>query len=386
MHAPGPYSLRYSPEGTCWIPGSACATTPYGPGSALRSSAAGLRQFTAVRSLLVAGGSGFFQGPTARLLQYFEDIEWNLFNVDILITHSGEPIRWLEVGESYFFHALRVGLRRAAWSRQKLRPDMPELQHGAAVVDVDASAALLRAPTKLTKLQRGILRTYLAGAVNTQDRLGAITEETLRRRARGAAAAAPGPAGAGGDPPAPASLTRVCQLCGEEVETTEHILERCSHPAIVAAREEWTTPDLRELGPSLPACTRLCGLAVEDPRDEAARRALPPVQGHGEPPPRAETDDAVEIPTADGFLIVAGDGACHHQHLPLARRAGFGAFYGRNHSANFGLPLCGCEQTAQRAEVAACARVLAHSWRPTEYWTDSDLVFLGFERLLSGPP
>eukprot|EP00959_Pyramimonas_sp_CCMP1952_P445155 9321180-Pyramimonas_sp.AAC.1 len=85
---------------------------------------------------------------------------------------------------------------------------MPELQHGAAAVDVDASAALLRAPTKLTKLQRGILRTYLAGAVNTQDRLGAITEETLRRRARGAAAAAPGPAGAGGDPPAPASLTR----------------------------------------------------------------------------------------------------------------------------------------------------------------------------------
>ncbi|CAK0887534.1 unnamed protein product [Prorocentrum cordatum] len=320
----------------------------------LRSSAAGLRQFTAVRSLLVAGGSGSFQGPTARLLQYFEDIEWNLFNVDILITHSGEPIRWLE------------------------------LQRGAAVVDVDASAALLRAPTKLTKLQRGILRTYLAGAVNTQDRLGAIAEETLRRRARGAAAAAPGPAGAGGDPPAPASLTRVCQLCGEEVETTDHILERCSHPAIVAAREEWTTPDLRELGPSLPTCARLCGLAVEDPRDEAARLALPPVQGHGEPPPRLETDDAVEIFTADGFLIAAGDGACHHQHLPLARRAGFGAFYGRNHSANFGLPLRGCEQTAQRAEVAACARVLAHSWRPTEYWTDSDLVFLGFERLLAG--
>ena len=297
------------------------------------------------------------QGPAVTLVTFFQQIKWELINTSSLRTHKGEVLEWLNIGEGYLLHELRDALKLVVWSRQLNRADMPELAKGTSVVDYEATTQLLRVSKHFTKFQQGLLRTFTSGAINTQERIAVITEQ---KAARGN--------GSNKEP-----LSRTCPLCGQGVENTAHILDQCAHPKMLNVRENYTTQRMRYNYSDLPTCLKLCGIAIMDERDEALRLAIPKFEGHDWPAERTAGDSEAEVWTDDGYLVVAGDGACHHQQHSLCRRAGYGAYYGRLHSANFSLALPGSIQNAQRAEVQACDRVLAHSWCPAEYWTDSEL-------------
>eukprot|EP00959_Pyramimonas_sp_CCMP1952_P317897 6652575-Pyramimonas_sp.AAC.1 len=59
------------------------------------------------------------------------------------------------------------------------------------------------------------------------------------------------------------------------------------------------------------------------------------------PPPHCENGGGAEqLLLQDGFVIVAGDGACPGQASDLRlRRSGYSWYYGHNHSCNVEMPL-----------------------------------------------
>ena len=79
----------------------------------------------------------------------------------------------------------------------------------------------------------------------------------------------------------------------------------------------------------------------------------------------------------------AGDGACSHQGLPVAR-AGCGAYFGPEHRLNFAFALEGPLQDSDRAELRTLVRVARWTPSATEYLTDNEAVLLGFAKLLEG--
>ena len=78
-----------------------------------------------------------------------------------------------------------------------------------------------------------------------------------------------------------------------------------------------------------------------------------------------------------GRVVVFTDGACTNNQDSRLRRAGYGAFWARDHPLNFGQALAGPVQTNQRAELQAVLKVLDLEKRPLEIRTDSRYVLNG---------
>ena len=76
-------------------------------------------------------------------------------------------------------------------------------------------------------------------------------------------------------------------------------------------------------------------------------------------------------------VAVFTDGASLDNQSWRFRRAGFGAFWGRDHPFNVSEALSGHEQTNNRAELDAVVRVLELEVRPIEIRTDSASVHQG---------
>lgn len=273
-------------------------------------------------------------------------------------------LRWVRADQGHYLHEVRDALRALRWRRGGKRPtDLvePAPPHLRAPDYLATGALLRRRAPPAQDLHRSLVRTALAGALWTQVRLAAVSRVREQRRAA-AECREPDPA---------AMLSSSCPLCDADVpETAEHIFFECRHPALLAARAAQPV-ETAGLEP-LPACWRWAGVALEDPAAAALLRALPPDNGDPAPPGDVHNHDAHYRP--DGFVLVSGDGACSDQAHPLARRAGYGVYFGIDHPYNLSEPLLGSHQTAQRAELRAYVRTCAWAWAPTEYLTDSQLV------------
>ena len=88
---------------------------------------------------------------------------------------------------------------------------------------------------------------------------------------------------------------------------------------------------------------------------------------------------------SDGFLKVAGDGACPSGQGDMRLRgSGAGVYYGRGSKHNSAIPIQGAAQGAQRAEIRAALRWALWAWSKTVYITNSQQVNDGIEAILQG--
>ena len=89
------------------------------------------------------------------------------------------------------------------------------------------------------------------------------------------------------------------------------------------------------------------------------------------------------LSTVEGFLKVAGDGACPNGQGDLKLRgSGAGVYYGRGSKHNSVIPIKGAAQGAQRGEVRAALRWALSAWSKTVCIIDSQQAKDGIEAIL----
>ena len=107
---------------------------------------------------------------------------------------------------------------------------------------------------------------------------------------------------------------------------------------------------------TLPEATNSCGISLDDPElDEwFSRLAGAGQEEEKEWPPQGEDDCSDFSYDSEGFLKVAGDGACPNGQGDLRLRgSGAGVYYGRGSNHNPVTPIKRAAQGAQRGEVRA---------------------------------
>ena len=186
-------------------------------------------------------------------------------------------------------------------------------------------------------MQKGVLRSILSGSIRLQDRLHK--------------------AGLNESP--------ICLFCGLEPETVEHCFWRC--PAWSKHRMGALIPRIFELD-SLPMCTRVLGIFMEDEAVLATQAALdqnPPVP--------------VMPVVGSGYdkVVVWTDGSSVNSRDARFQRAGAGIFYGAGRPLNVAIPGPGPVQTNQRAELFAVLNAIGREQRLLEIRSDSQYVVDG---------
>ena len=102
-------------------------------------------------------------------------------------------------------------------------------------------------------------------------------------------------------------------------------------------------------------------------------------------PPQEEGDCSDFSCGSEGYLKVAGDGACPSGQGDLRLRgSGAGVRFGRGSKHNSVIPIQGTAQGAQRAEIRAALRWALWAWSKTVYITDSQQIKNGIEAILQG--
>jgi ribonuclease HI len=223
-------------------------------------------------------------------------------------------------------------------------------------IEREATTALLSS-SRLTPLDKGTLRSILAGAVWTQDRLY-----------RASLVSSP-----------------TCPYCDALVaEDHRHMWWSCA--AWAHLRIEHCGDLLHEVS-AWPECLAVCGLlpagfcslpaavplfidlTIEDDTNAPAEIVAAAV-GLNSSHPVAEI-------CHDNRIVIYTDGACRGNQTRAIRRAGVGVFWGIGHRFNISEPLNGAQQTNQRAELFAVIRALETDDRRLEIRTDSKYVYDG---------
>ena len=121
-------------------------------------------------------------------------------------------------------------------------------------------------------------------------------------------------------------------------DTLEHALWGCQNERIVARRKELVERFGAKAIDDLPKCVKLCGIIPDERKldDAFAEIALGEREDEmdTERPPNMEDSDKMSE-DSEGYLIVAGDGACPGgQKDRRMVRSGSGLHYGEKHSHN----------------------------------------------------
>lgn len=249
----------------------------------------------------------------------------------------------------WYQHRLRIAIRQALLSNAPARKDLHGIQEG---VNYELTTRLLMGRS-LSLEQRCRLRFLFEGRVATAERASKHT-----------------------------GCSAICPNCDMDVtETSVHVSQVC--PAFAAQRRALLAATTQVERDSWPACFWNAGIVPYDPLLAAANRELGHFSCHDGPAPPASSSSSSEVWLRDGRLVVAGDGACSHQGLPVAR-AGCGAYFGPEHRLNFAFALEGPLQDSDRAELRTLVRVARWTPSATEYLTDNEAVLLGFAKLLEG--
>ena len=169
----------------------------------------------------------------------------------------------------------------------------------------------------------------------------------------------------------------MCPCCDLEPETVEHMFWKCPKWHHIRQRHHDFSHDWIE---RQPACSRLCGIVVEDMNMLDLKRELECEQSqlheilNMQPPVNRESP-------MTSTTIAWTDGACRNNQDSRLRRAGSGVFFGDNDSRNVSMILPGREQSNNRAELLAAIMAMHACTDALEIRTDSQVVINGFEAL-----
>ena len=291
----------------------------------------------------VEGGSA--PGPVGLVFKAVAQIGWQWNCFDHFSRPGRSPLPLCGGPDSWWRHELRDGLQLARWAvAASQRLDMAGLE---APQGIDRSATLAFLNGRIRPGDAGILRSILSGSLRLQKRL--FDAGLLQ--------------------------SPVCPFCGLANETVEHCFWDC--PRWDSLRMAFGPPMAR-LHLQWPACTKECGLFLEDSRViglsvqlECEERMLADVDGvFGCSACRASV-----LACGDGSLQrLWTDGACKNNQDQRFRRAGCGIFYASSHPLNYSCLLPGLVQSSQRAELFAVLLACLRDPRPLDIRTDSEYV------------
>ena len=277
-------------------------------------------------------------GPGKQLMWALEQVGWVMDESFHVSTRNGrQEFSLLEIDDEFMEHVQREDLRAlVSTAAATRRPnELDGIQHG---IDREITLGLYN---KSTPEDQQVLQCLFTGCVPCRDRKYRIKKHQ----------------------------SPSCFFCrGHPPETLEHILHECP------AWDHLRTISAERIAQE-PPCTRLAGIACEDPRlrayeDELSR--MPELQH------RMWTTDTPQPAwtTTSGHWVVFTDGACERNQHARLRRAGYGAWFGYNHAMNVSAALPGPVQTNQRAELMAVLTVVEACDRcPVDVRTDSQYVF-----------
>jgi len=289
-------------------------------------------------------------GPVDSIARAADFLGWIWVAAFTFQTADGTAVSILSKTKGEWAHEVREALRMTAWrAAAARRKDMNGIEHG---IDRDATLALLNG-SKLSPMQKGSLRSILAGAIWTQDR--------LHRAYR--------------------VESPLCPYCRQASEDHQHMWWECSawsgirlkHGfAPTAAASHW------------PSCLAVCGILPAIPVDDGlgAQEVIDLTSDEVIEPSDMEPSQGRTETWVEGRVVLYTDGASQNNQFRSLRKAGLGVFWGHKHPLNLSEPLAGPIQTNNRAELTAVLRALEIESRPVEIRTDSSYVFNGCTRYL----
>ena len=286
-------------------------------------------------------------GPVSQVFKAVAALGWHWASVDSFSRPGRRDLLVQGGPDAWWDHELRDGLRLARWAEAaRSRSDMQGLE-AVQGLDRSASLALLQ---KCGGRELGVMRAILVGSVRLQKRLfeASIAESPT------------------------------CQFCGLADETLGHCFWDCTCWA--ALRSEFDVP-ADSLRAQWPACTRECGLFLEDVRVPALSQQLadeePILANFAAHFDLASCRSAIASNAPLRPQTVWTDGACAHNQDDRFRRAGSGIFYGLGHELNWCGMLPGLLQSNQRAELFAVLVACLRDPRPLDIRSDSEWVCNG---------
>ena len=180
--------------------------------------------------------------------------------------------------------------------------------------------------------------------------------------------------------------TVLCPIClSGDIETTKHMWWECTNTE--KCRQKLKKEVSQKDFDALPEVTTNCGIILDDPElDECFSILTGDSQDEEETWPPREKDDCSDFSyDSDGFLKVAGDGACPSGQGDLRLRgSGTRVYYDNGSKHNYVILIEGAAQGAQRAEIRVALRWALWTWSKTVYITDSQQDKNGIEAILQG--
>ena len=158
--------------------------------------------------------------------------------------------------------------------------------------------------------------------------------------------------------------TVLCPIClSGDIETAKHMWWECTNTE--KCRQKLKKEVSQKDFDALPEVTTNCGIILDDPElDECFSILTGDSQDEEETWPPREKDDCSDFSyDSDGFLKVAGDGACPSGQGNLRLRgSGTRVYYDNGSKHNYVILIEGAAQGAQRAEIGAALRWALWAW------------------------